>query len=144
MGCIDGFVQDCSISIAWAMEILQPCTKPLIWRLTWYNGQMCWGKLCNLRLCILSIIFNRIIFHIMHTIFFIYCIFFSTLQKSRNPSPLPVPYASVSTVQRNHGRTARTALLDTCMTITCWNLRNILEQKLQVSETENDGRSLFH
>ena len=27
---IDGFVQDCSISSALAMEILQSCTKPLI------------------------------------------------------------------------------------------------------------------
>ena len=31
---IDGLVRDCSISIAKAMEILQSCTKPLIyWRL---------------------------------------------------------------------------------------------------------------
>ena len=28
---ISGLVQDCSISIALAMEILQSCTKPLIW-----------------------------------------------------------------------------------------------------------------
>ena len=28
---IDGLVQDCSISSALAMEILQSCTKPLIW-----------------------------------------------------------------------------------------------------------------
>ena len=28
---IDGLVQDCSISIAWSMEILQSCTKPSIW-----------------------------------------------------------------------------------------------------------------
>ena len=27
---IDGLVQDCSISIANTLEILQPCTKPLI------------------------------------------------------------------------------------------------------------------
>ena len=27
---IDGLVQDCSISIAWALEILQFCTKPSI------------------------------------------------------------------------------------------------------------------
>ena len=29
--CIDGLVQDCSISIANALEILQSCTKPFIW-----------------------------------------------------------------------------------------------------------------
>ena len=28
---LDGLVQDCSISIANAMEILQSCTKPTIW-----------------------------------------------------------------------------------------------------------------
>ena len=33
-GCrchIDGLVQDCSISIANALELLQSCTKPSIW-----------------------------------------------------------------------------------------------------------------
>ena len=30
---IDGLVQDCSISSALAMEILQSCTKPLMWDL---------------------------------------------------------------------------------------------------------------
>ena len=28
---IDGLVQDCSISITNALEILQPCTKPLVY-----------------------------------------------------------------------------------------------------------------
>ena len=30
---IDGFVQDCSISIAKALEILQSCTKPSIYEI---------------------------------------------------------------------------------------------------------------
>ena len=29
--CIDGLVQDCSISIANALEILQSCTKASVW-----------------------------------------------------------------------------------------------------------------
>ena len=32
---IDGLVQNCSISIASALEIQQSCTKPSIWRLLW-------------------------------------------------------------------------------------------------------------
>ena len=31
VGHFDGLMQDCSISIALAMEILQPCTKPSTW-----------------------------------------------------------------------------------------------------------------
>ena len=31
--CFDGLVQDCSNSSALAMELLQSCTKPSIWRL---------------------------------------------------------------------------------------------------------------
>ena len=34
-------MQDCSISIANALEILQPCTKPLVWRFI-----ICWVLLC--------------------------------------------------------------------------------------------------
>ena len=34
---IDGFVQDCSISSALAMEILHSCTKPAIWLPCAYN-----------------------------------------------------------------------------------------------------------
>ena len=34
-GHIDGLVQDCSISSALVMEILQPCTKPSIWAFCW-------------------------------------------------------------------------------------------------------------
>ena len=36
---IDGLVQDCSISIANALEILQSCTKPLIYAC--YSALMC-------------------------------------------------------------------------------------------------------
>ena len=32
---INGLVQDCSMSVALAMEILQSCTKPLIWIIYW-------------------------------------------------------------------------------------------------------------
>ena len=38
---IDGLVQDCSNSIANALELLQSCTKPSIWH-KW--GWVCWGK----------------------------------------------------------------------------------------------------
>ena len=38
---IDGLMQDCGISSALAMEILQSCTMPLIWD----NGlEKCWGR----------------------------------------------------------------------------------------------------
>ena len=36
-GCIDGLVQDCSISSGLAMEILQSCTEPLIWSYDFLN-----------------------------------------------------------------------------------------------------------
>ena len=44
---IDGLVQDCSISIALAMEILQSCTKPSIWSLMFY--WTLWNKKNTLR-----------------------------------------------------------------------------------------------
>ena len=41
---IDGLVQDCSISIANALEILQSCTRPLIWFVN--TRTTVWGNLC--------------------------------------------------------------------------------------------------
>ena len=38
-----GLVQDCSISIANALEILQSCTKPSMWSICLYSaGLLCW------------------------------------------------------------------------------------------------------
>ena len=48
---VDGLVQDCSISIAYALEILQSCTKPSMCYMSWfltltYIWKVIWPWLC--------------------------------------------------------------------------------------------------
>ena len=40
---VDGFVQDCSNSMANALDLLQSCTKPSIWLTTGYYPDITWN-----------------------------------------------------------------------------------------------------